>query len=152
MRALKKQFATEESMQAFATQFAHVLTPGTCVYLIGDLGVGKTTFVRGVLRALGITGRVKSPTYTLVEPYEIDHKKIFHFDLYRVEHSNELLNIGIHEYFSPDTICLIEWPEKGAPLLPAADLICEFLFLQDGREVTVTPRTQRGEEMLNKLN
>jgi tRNA threonylcarbamoyladenosine biosynthesis protein TsaE len=148
MKTLKKQFPTESAMQSFAAEFAQALMPGLCIYLVGDLGVGKTAFVRAVLQAMGVEGRVKSPTYTLVEPYEINDQALFHFDLYRVEHADELLSIGIHDYFTPHSICLIEWPEKGAPHLPSADLICEFSFQPEGRALCVAANTARGEEVL----
>lgn len=148
MKILKKQFPTEAAMQVFAKIFADHLIPGLCIYLTGDLGVGKTTFVRAMLQGLGVVGRIKSPTYTLVEPYELGNKKIFHFDLYRLQHADELLNIGIHEYFSSDAICLIEWPEKGIPHLPSADIVCELNFLAEGREITMSARSRRGESVL----
>lgn len=145
-----KIFSTEEEMLTFAAHFAQVIIDGAIIFLHGELGAGKTTFVRGFLRGLGYVGKVKSPTYTLVEPYEINGKHIFHFDLYRLQHARELENIGIEEYFSISNTCLIEWPEKGFPLLPEPDLSCYIEFIEGGRELRIESHSERGEHIIQR--
>jgi tRNA threonylcarbamoyladenosine biosynthesis protein TsaE len=114
--------STEATEQFGAELFKSV--PSKClIFLQGDLGAGKTTMVRGFLRAAGYNGTVKSPTYTLVEEYIVDGRKIFHFDLYRVVDPEELEWIGIRDYFDQDSICFIEWPDKGKGFLPQPDII-----------------------------
>jgi len=140
----------EEEMLAYAASLAHALEGSAIIYLYGPLGAGKTTFTRGFLRGLGYQGKVKSPTYTLVEPYHVHGKMIYHFDLYRLIDAEELEHIGIREYFKFDTICLIEWPDKGFPLLPAADLACYIAFTVDGREIRVEALTIQGQEIVKR--
>ncbi|EKD70353.1 MAG: putative ATPase or kinase [uncultured bacterium] len=145
---MTKHLNTEEELQNFAGSLAKLTPDNIIIYLDGPLGAGKTTFSRGFLRGLGYQEKVKSPTYTLVEPYEVSGKKIFHFDLYRLQDVNELEHIGIHDYFSQNAIFLIEWPEKGDPLLPPADLSCHFSFEDHGRVIKINAHTLRGEEVL----
>lgn len=102
-------------------EFAKQLNAGMVVYMHGDLGAGKTTFVRGVLRGLGHTGKVKSPTYTLVEPYVISRLNIYHFDLYRFIDEYEWYAAGFNEYFNSESVCIIEWPEQAENILPKPD-------------------------------
>jgi tRNA threonylcarbamoyladenosine biosynthesis protein TsaE len=114
--------STEATERLGAELFKSV--PSKClIFLQGDLGAGKTTMVRGFLRAAGYNGTVKSPTYTLVEEYVIGGRKIFHFDLYRVVDPEELEWIGIRDYFDQDSVCFIEWPDKGKGFLPEPDII-----------------------------
>ncbi len=142
----------EEALIAFASQLASILrNKSAVIYLSGDLGAGKTTFARGFLRGLGFTGKVKSPTYTLVEPYEIEGQKIFHFDLYRIVHADELEEMGIRDYFRTPALSLIEWPEKGMGFLPMPDLECQLVQSGANRELTVTPGTALGLEALEKV-
>jgi tRNA threonylcarbamoyladenosine biosynthesis protein TsaE len=148
---IKKKFANENEMHAFASKFAHAILAGAVIYLSGPLGVGKTTFTRGFLRGLGYTDKVKSPTYTLVEPYEIADKKIFHFDLYRLMDANELELLGVRDYFTQDAICLIEWPEKGFPFLSAADLNCQIAFHGTEREMTIEADSENGIQILQRM-
>src|ERR671931_2700033 len=93
--------------------------PGRVLHLSGELGTGKTTLVRGLLRALGVTGPVKSPTYAWVEPYGTSSLDLYHFDFYRFDKKTEWLSSGLREYFRPDTVCIVEWPEKAGDVLPS---------------------------------
>lgn len=151
MNIFNKHLTSENETLAISRKLAAFISEGVVIYLHGPLGAGKTTFVRGFLRGMGFEGKVKSPTYTLVEEYEINHKKIFHFDLYRLLSANELEQIGIQEYFSQSSICLIEWPEKGFPLLPAPDLTCYIEFMDTGRNIRFEAYSARGEEIVNAL-
>ncbi len=120
---MRKYLHSAEATEQFGAELFHSLPSKCLIFLYGDLGAGKTTMVRGFLRAAGYNGIVKSPTYTLVEEYTISGRKIFHFDLYRVLDPEELEWIGIRDYFDQDSICFIEWPDKGKGYLPKPDRI-----------------------------
>lgn len=132
-------------------RLADVINAGAVIYLHGDLGAGKTTFCRGVIQGLGHTGNVKSPTYTLVEPYELTDVHAYHFDLYRLADPEELEFMGVRDYFSESSICLIEWPEKGGELLPQPDLDVELRYLGEQREIEFQANTSRGLDILNRI-
>ena len=157
------KFLENESATLRLGKLLAALTPKNfIIYLFGELGAGKTTLVRGFLRALGHKGAVKSPTYTLVEPYEINGRTIYHFDLYRLLGSEELENIGIRDYATEST-CLIEWPLKGEGYLPVADLCCYLeskelssngennSHYSERRIIKLHARSDRGIALLGKL-
>jgi len=150
---LADEQATEAAGAAMATALIErtkQLPPsgdGAVIYLEGDLGAGKTTFSRGLIRALGHTGAVKSPTYTLVEPYENFDFPLYHFDLYRLSHPEEVEFLGIEDYFRAPSVCLIEWPSRGKGSLPEPDLILTLLNEGRGRRLKWSCRTQKGTEI-----
>lgn len=127
------------------------LRGGEIVYLHGTLGAGKTTFCRGVLAAWGHQGTVKSPTYTLVEPYVLDAQRVYHFDLYRLGDPEELEFIGVRDYFDGQSLVLIEWPERGQGMLAKADLHIEILLNKHGRTVQVRAETEKAGQVLKQL-
>lgn len=124
---------------------------GLIVYLSGELGAGKTTFVRGFLRAMDYQGIVKSPTYTLVEPYEFDEQKVYHFDFYRLTSPEELEFMGIRDFFQEKVFCLIEWPEKASGVLPPCDLKVLIDITNDSRLVTIEANSDRGKDVFQKI-
>jgi len=146
------ELASEDATVALARRFANGLPCGV-VYLLGDLGAGKTTLTRAWLQSKGLTGSVKSPTYTLVEPYQIAGQPVYHFDLYRLNDPFELELMGIRDYVSEDDVLmLIEWPQKGEPVIPAADWRLEIEVSDDAvRLVRLTALTVLGSTALRRL-
>jgi len=122
---------------------------GLVLYLSGDLGSGKTTLARGLIRALGHGERVKSPSYSLVEVYELSRLNLYHFDFYRFKDRTEWVSSGLREYFGPDALCIVEWPERAAGLLAPADLEVTLEFLPHGRRARLAARTPAGEIWLD---
>ena len=121
------------------------------LHLTGDLGTGKTTLVRGMLRALGVQGAVKSPTYTWVEPYELSRLDLYHFDFYRFADRTEWLTSGLREYFRPDAFCIVEWPEKTGSLLPPPDLCVALSYDGESRQACIDSRSPAGAAWLSSL-
>jgi tRNA threonylcarbamoyladenosine biosynthesis protein TsaE len=148
---LEDEFKTLELAKRLAGSTAHLSQMGLTFFLQGNLGVGKTTFSRGFLRGLGHKGKVKSPTFTLVEPYKLESVRVFHFDLYRLADPEELEFMGIRDYFESDCICLIEWPDKGESLLNQPDLEIFFEYYQNGRKAKLEAHSSVGEQLLSSL-
>ncbi len=142
----------DAATQAWGGRLAACVRPGLVVYLEGDLGAGKTTLVRGLLRHLGYSGAVKSPTYSLVELHAISGLNLYHFDFYRLNQPEEFLDAGLDEYFSPtgeqSGVCLVEWPDRALPYLPAADLRISLTVLESGRQVALEALTEAGWQCL----
>ncbi len=124
---------------------------GAVLYLQGELGVGKTTCVRGVLRALGVTGLVRSPTYTLVDTYSLPDLTCVHIDLYRLRSAAEVYELGLQELTGPGYLMLIEWPEQGGSAVPAADLTLLLKYVEDARTASLNAGSNLGERWLRKL-
>lgn len=144
--------ADEAATQALGKSLARCLRPGLSIYLHGDLGAGKTSLTRAVLHALGHQGQVKSPTYTLVEPYQVQLQEqacqFMHFDLYRMHSPDEFIEAGFRDEFHAQSICMVEWPEKAATLLPAADLHVYFELAGTGRQVKLLASSDQGNACL----
>ena len=138
-------------MEALGARFAATLQGGEIIYLKGNLGAGKTTLVRGLLHGLGHEGKVKSPTYTLVENYSLKNKDIYHFDLYRLNDPEELEAMGIRDYCENQAVCLFEWPEQGTGLLPPADILISIKLSGEGRDVEITSQSARGDVILSQI-
>jgi tRNA threonylcarbamoyladenosine biosynthesis protein TsaE len=140
-----------QAMEELGRKLASVCPPGSKLFLQGELGAGKTTLSRGFLNGLGHQGIVKSPTYTLVEPYQLDDLEVFHFDLYRLNDPQELESLGIRDYFSGEAICLVEWPEKGAEFLGTPDIYIHIQYQDDHRNVCLEAKTPSGKEILRSF-
>lgn len=145
MRELTLHLVGEEAMTRFGARLARITREGGTIFLDGDLGAGKTTLSRGIIRGLGHEGPVKSPTFTLVEPYEIGDVQVFHFDLYRLVDPEELEFLGIRDYFEGDALRLIEWPQRGEGFLPKPDLTITIRPESDGRALFLSAEGSRGE-------
>lgn len=127
------------------------VAPGRVLHLRGELGAGKTTLVRGLLHALGHAGRVKSPTYTLVEPYTLSRLDLYHFDLFRFHDRSEWVDSGFRDYFSPETACIVEWPERAGDLLAPPDLQIRLEIAGEARQALVEACSPAGASWLSSL-
>jgi tRNA threonylcarbamoyladenosine biosynthesis protein TsaE len=156
MRHFTVHLNDETGTAALGAALARALAPGLTIYLHGDLGAGKTALTRALLHAAGHAGHVKSPTYTLVEPYTIAiggrPLDVLHFDLYRMASPEEFLDAGFREHFNHQNICIIEWPEKAGSLLPAPDINLTLTISGHGRHVELEALSEQGSHCLDRLH
>jgi len=144
-----KEFTSKEIL--LLTENEGFETLGAVFYLLGDLGAGKTTLTRGVMRGYGYKGAVKSPTYTIVEPYEFRMCSVYHFDLYRLNDSEEISYLGVEDYFAAQNICLIEWADRGEKLIPHGDIVLSLTNQGTGRLLSCRSLTQKGFNIVERL-
>lgn len=148
---MEQYLENEAATLQLGRRLARLFVPPCVVFLHGELGAGKTTLVRGLLQELGHTGAVKSPTYTLVEPYEFDHLKVFHFDLYRLGNPEELDDFGFRDYLDQHALCLVEWSERGKGHLPHPDVEIYLEIRGEGRQARLIAHDQAGEALLSRM-
>ncbi|MCG6201114.1 tRNA (adenosine(37)-N6)-threonylcarbamoyltransferase complex ATPase subunit type 1 TsaE [Psychromonas antarctica] len=151
LNLFKEKLADAKQTVAFGGRLSAACDEPVCIYLHGELGAGKTTLTRGFIQALGHVGKVKSPTYTLVEPYELADWQVYHFDLYRLGDPEELEFMGIRDYFTHTSHCLVEWPERGEGVLPQADIDLTLSYVGEQRTVELRANTEIGLRVLSKL-
>ena len=142
----------ESDTLALGAALAPCLEQGLVVYLCGELGAGKTTLARGILRGLGHAGKVKSPSFALVEPYTFSRLYLYHFDFYRFTEPRELEEAGFRDYFNPESVCLVEWPERAAGVVPAADIKITMQLSGSGRQLEIDADTEAGRRCLKRLS
>ena len=142
---------TESDTDTLGTQIANSVSGGLIIYLIGELGAGKTRLAQAIIHGLGFQGHVKSPTYAMVESYPWSDGQIYHFDLYRLMDPMELEYMGIQDYFDSENIILIEWPTKGGAMIAEADISIQLEYSGTGRKATINAKSQRGALFFNKL-
>ena len=152
MAQISRYLPEESDTLALGAALAPCLEPGLVVYLCGELGAGKTTLARGILRGLGHAGKVKSPSFALLEPYTFSRLYLYHFDFYRFNDPRELEDAGFREHFNPDTVCLVEWPEKAAGYVPAADIRITLRLQGSGRLLEIDADTEAGRRCLERLS
>ncbi len=151
MAAIELRLDNPEATEAFGRRLAGCQQAGVLIYLYGDLGAGKTTLVRGYLRGLGHQGPVKSPTYTLIEPYETAQGNLYHLDLYRLSDPEELEWVGLRDLFDGESVCLIEWPQRGEGMLPEPDVDIRLSVAGQGRQLVLEALSPKGEEVARCL-
>ena len=149
MNAPPEYYLTDEAeTTSLGAKIAKHLNSGMTIFLSGQLGAGKTCLTRGILRELGYQGSVKSPTYSLVETYTINNKKISHFDFYRLSAAEELFEAGFEEHFSEENICIVEWPEKIATVIDTSDVLIRFEIVGTSRKITLESETLMGNKLI----
>ncbi len=146
------QLENEQEQMALGARLASAVDRKALVFLQGELGAGKTTLVRGFLQARGHRGNVKSPTYTLIEPYELPSGTCYHLDLYRLGDGEELEYLGLREMLSEEAVLLVEWPQRGKGWLPLPDLLIDIDHLEQGRMAHLSAHTRRGEKILSRIS
>jgi tRNA threonylcarbamoyladenosine biosynthesis protein TsaE len=152
MATVERRVETVAAMEALGAKLAAGLGEARLVYLNGPLGAGKTTLVRGMLRGLGHAGAVKSPTFTLVEPYDLKNRVLYHFDLYRLNDPEELEFLGMRDYLHGNGVCVVEWAERAQGVLPTPDAEIMISPAEKGRMVRITTHTHRGTTLLDALS
>lgn len=155
MQHFKDHLNDEAGTLALGAALARALAPGLTIYLHGDLGAGKTTLTRALLHAAGYSGHVKSPTYTLAEPYQVtiagQPLEVIHFDLYRMSGPEEFLDAGFREHFNQEKVCIVEWPEKAEGVLPPPDIAVLLSVAGQGRHVELQALSDKGLQCLDRL-
>jgi tRNA threonylcarbamoyladenosine biosynthesis protein TsaE len=152
LHTIEVMLADEAATQQLGRELSPCLAPGMTIYLRGDLGAGKTSLVRALLQGRGYAGKVKSPTYTLVETYVISNLYLYHFDFYRFNTPEEWTEAGLRDYFDSQGVCLVEWPEKAGDLLPTPDLLIHLYVLPHGRRAELTAQTPKGQTCIAALS
>ena len=147
---MRQVLADAQETESLGERLGGVVTAGI-IYLNGDLGAGKTTLARGLLRGLGHVGKVRSPTYTLVEPYALATRQVYHLDLYRLSDAEELEWLGLRDMLADPSLLVVEWPERGSGYLPPADLIIDLDFSADGRIASLTAASPTGQQWLDQV-
>lgn len=148
---MEQWLPSPEAQLAFGTRLAALVPPRLVIYLEGDLGTGKTTLTRGLLRGLGHQGAARSPTYTLLEPYELGERRLYHLDLYRLGDPLELEYLGLRDLLAEDALWVVEWPERGRGMLPPPDLRILIEYADQGRHLRFIAETSVGRSLLDDL-
>ncbi len=152
MTMFEKTLVDESATVAFGKSLISAISGACIIWLHGDLGAGKTTLSRGIIQGAGHQGNVKSPTYTLIEPYELETRNIWHFDLYRLADPEELEFMGVRDYFAGNNIAIIEWPERGQGVIPQPDLDITMLYKEEQRVIRINPLTDIGRRITTSLS